>query len=189
MNTDPAAPRSYSLQREWSRAFTLMLLALLVGAAVTIVGVRFVVNEMELAASRLQAEYTSVAALTEALETHEQLGHQLLATAPVNRQAFVQGQQDIERLFAEAAAVKAVDGGRPEALAKAEQDWRAGLEKAGLWGEAALARTGNHVADAPAFAAASSTVRTRLAAVQESDRKSTRLNSSHIQKSRMPSSA
>ncbi len=167
MTHAPTTPRSYSLQREWSRAFTLMLLALLVGAVVTIVGVRFVVNEMEDAASRLQAEYASVAALTEALETHEQLGHQLLASAPVNRQAFLLEQRDIERLFEEAAAIKAVDSGRPEALARAQQDWQAGLEKRGLWGDKALTVTGTNVTDAPAFAAASSDVRTQLAAVQQ----------------------
>jgi diguanylate cyclase (GGDEF)-like protein len=170
LNNAPTTPRSFSLQHEWSRAFTLMLLALLVGAVVTIVGVRFVVNEMEGAARRLQAEYASVAALTKALESHEQLGHQVLAAVPVNRQAFALEQKDIERLFAEAAAVNTVEGGRPGALAKARQDWQAGLEKSGLWGDQALARTGTStsVAEAPAFAAASSTVRTQLAAVQQS---------------------
>ncbi|WP_426939334.1 diguanylate cyclase domain-containing protein [Pseudarthrobacter sp. S3] len=162
-----APPRSYSLQREWSGAFTLMLLALFLGAAVTVVGVRFVVNEMEAANGRLQAEYGSVADLEAALEAHEQLGHQLLAAAPVNREAFFREQQDIEELYRAAAAVKAVDEGRSEALSAARQDWQAGLEKAGLWGDQVLNLTGNNVADAPAFAAASASVRTQLAAVQQ----------------------
>lgn len=163
-----ATPRSFSLQREWSRAFTLMLLALFTGAAITIVGVRFVVNEMEAANGRLQAEYGTVADLAAALEAHEQLGHQLLAAAPVNREAFVLEQQDIEALFRVAAAVPVADEGRTEALSMAQQDWQAGLEQAGLWGDRALNLTGSNVADAAAFAAASSTVRSQLAAVQQS---------------------
>ncbi|MET3142976.1 UNVERIFIED_ORG: diguanylate cyclase (GGDEF)-like protein [Arthrobacter sp. UYEF10] len=162
-----APPRSYSLQREWSGAFTLMLLALFIGAAVTVVGVRFVVNEMEAANGRLQAEYGSVADLAAALEAHEQLGHQLLAAAPVNREAFFREQQDIEELYRAAAAVKAVDEVRSEVLSAARQDWQAGLEKAGLWGDQVLNLTGTNVADAPAFAAASSSVRTQLTAVQQ----------------------
>lgn len=168
MNRAPTTLRSFSLQREWSGAFTLMLLALFVGAAVTVVGVRFVVNEMEAANGRLQAEYGTVADLAAALEAHEQLGHQLLAAAPVNREAFVLEQQDIEALFRVAAAVPVADEGRTEALSMAQQDWQAGLEQAGLWGDRALNLTGSNVADAAAFAAASSTVRSQLAAVQQS---------------------
>ena len=128
-------PRSFSLQREWSGAFTLMLLALFIGASVTVVGVRFVVNEMEAAAGRLESEYGSVAELAAALETHEQMGHQLLTAGPVHREAFVLEQQDIEELFRVAAAAQAADEGRPEALSAAQQDWQAGLENAGLWGD------------------------------------------------------
>lgn len=163
-----ATPRSFSLQREWSGAFTLMLLALFIGAVVTVVGVRFVVSEMEGATGRLQAEYGSVAELIAALDTHEQLGHHLLAAAPVNRQAFALEQQDIEELFRAASAVQAVDDGRPAALSAAHQQWQAGLEKAGLWGDQELNSTGSSVADSAAFAAASSNVRTQLAAVQQS---------------------
>ncbi|MCO4253794.1 diguanylate cyclase domain-containing protein [Pseudarthrobacter cellobiosi] len=168
MKRATTTPRSFSLQREWSGAFTLMLLALFIGAAVTVVGVRFVVNEMEAATGRLQAEYGSVSELAAALETHEQLGYQLLAAAPVNREAFVLEQQDIEALFRAAAAVPVADEGRPEALSAAQQDWQAGLENGGLWGDQVLTLTGNNVADARAFAAASSKVRTQLAAVQQS---------------------
>ena len=168
MQKPATMPRGFSLQREWSGAFTLMLLALFVGAAVTVVGVRFVVNEMEAANGRLQAEYGTVAELAAALETHEQLGHQLLAAAPVNREAFVLEQQDIEALFRTASAVHAADEGRPEALSAAQQDWQSGLEKGGLWGDKVLGLAGSNIANSPAFAAASSNVRTQLAAVQQS---------------------
>lgn len=168
MNRARTTPRSFSLQREWSGAFTLMLLALFVGAGVTVVGVRSVVSGMEAATGRLQAEYGSVAELAAALDTHEQLGHQLLAAAPVDREAFAREQRDIQELFRAASAVHAADDGRPEALSAAQQEWQGGLEKAGLWDGPGLNRAGNSVADAAAFAAASSNVRTQLAAVQQS---------------------
>ena len=160
--------RSYSLQREWSRAFTLMLLALLTGAVVTIVGVRSVVGEMEGAARRLHAEYGAIAELAAALDAHEQQGHQLLAAVPVNRQAFVLQQQDIEVLFRAAAAVQAVDDGGSEPLVLARQEWQHGLEEGGLWGGKVLELTGNNAVDAPAFLAAGSKVRAQLAAAQRS---------------------
>ena len=168
MNRATTTPRSFSLQREWSGAFTLMLLALFVGAGVTVVGVRSVVSEMEAATGRLQAEYGNVAELAAALDTHEQLGHQLLAAAPVDREAFALEQRDIQELFRAASAVHAADDSRPEALSAAQQEWQGGLEKAGLWDGPGLNRAGNSVADAAAFAAASSNVRTQLAAVQQS---------------------
>ncbi|WP_426989938.1 hypothetical protein [Pseudarthrobacter sp. Y6] len=166
MNRATPRPRVWSLQREWSRAFAVMLLALLIGAAVTIAGVRSVVNEMEGAAGRLRAEYGAVAELAAALDAHEQLGHQLLAAAPVDRQSFVLEQQKIEGLFTAAAALEAEDDGRPAALSQAQQDWQAGLEQGGLWGDQLPGLTGNNVANAPAFAAASADVRTQLAAIQ-----------------------
>jgi diguanylate cyclase len=169
-NTTTGVQRTRSLQREWSRAFTVMLLALLIGAVVTIVGVRSVVDRMEGAAARLQSEYAAVAELAAAVDEHEQLGHQLLAARPADRQAFIRQQHSIERLFTAAAAAAggAPDGGHPVALSRARQDWRAGLEQRGLWGDAALANTGSAAADTPAFAAASADVRAQLAAVQRS---------------------
>lgn len=98
------------------------------------------------AAARLQAGHGSVADLAAALDTHEQLGHQLLA-APVNRQAFALEKQHIEGLFTAAAAVQAADDTRPAALSQAQQDWQAGLEKGGLWGDQVLGLTGSNVAD------------------------------------------
>jgi diguanylate cyclase (GGDEF)-like protein len=166
--TSTGAPRSWSLQREWSKAFTVMLLALLIGAVVTIVGVRSVLGQMEGAAGGLEAEYGSVADLAAALDTHEQLGQQLLSAAPVNRQAFILEQEDISGLFSRAAAVQAADDGRQAALRTARQDWQAGLEKGGLWGDQVLGLTGNNAADAPAFAAASAKVRAKLAGIQHS---------------------
>jgi diguanylate cyclase (GGDEF)-like protein len=145
-----------------------MLLALLIGAVVTIVGVRSVLGQMEGAAGRLQAEYGSVAELAAALDAHEQLGHQLLSAAPVNRQAFILEQEDISGLFGSAAADQAADDGRQAALRAARQGWQAGLEKGGLWGHQVLGLTGNNAAEATAFAAASAQVRAELAGIQHS---------------------
>jgi diguanylate cyclase (GGDEF)-like protein len=168
MNNAPTAPRSYSLQREWSRAFTYMLTALLIGAVITIAGVRFVVNEMEGAAGHLKAEYGSVDQLTAALEVHEQLGHQLLEEKPVDRRAFAIAQEDVEELFKAAAAVGAGNASRTAALDQARQDWQAGLVRTGLWGGQAPDLTGNHAADATALMEAGSNVRQQLAAIQAS---------------------
>ena len=55
----PARPRS--LQREWSRAFTLVLVALVAGAAVTLVGVRVVTDHMQHAAAQHRDESEAVA--------------------------------------------------------------------------------------------------------------------------------
>jgi diguanylate cyclase (GGDEF)-like protein len=165
MNSEPTTPRAYSLQREWSRAFTYMLLALLIGAVVTIAGVRFVVSEMEGAASRLKAEYGSIDELTAAIEAHEYLGHQLLEAKPVDRRAFVSAQEDVDELFKAAAAVDVGNGIRTAALDQARQDWQAGLEQGGLWGGQAPDPTGSHAA---AVIEASSNVRQQLAAIQAS---------------------
>lgn len=170
MSSAAPAPRRWSLQREWSRAFIVMLLALLIGAVVTIVGVRSVLGQMEAAASQLQAEYASVAELTAALEAHEQLGYQLLTVGPagpVNRQAFVLEQRDIEDLFDAAAAAGTGESSRTEGLSRARQDWQAGLERSGLWGADAL-DAGNNAGDMKDFSAAGFDVRRQLGEVQRS---------------------
>ncbi|MFD5277101.1 diguanylate cyclase domain-containing protein [Pseudarthrobacter sp. NPDC058362] len=166
MDKSTASPATWSLQREWSRAFIVMLLALLLGAVITIVGVRSVLGQVEGAAARLQAEYASVATLAEAVDGHEQLGHQLLSGARVNREAFVLEQQDIEELFQ--AAAETGDRGRSEILSRARQYWQSGLEKGGLWGAAALNHAGNDPAAGTDLAAAGSKVRTHLSEVQRS---------------------
>ncbi|CAH0271868.1 putative diguanylate cyclase YegE [Arthrobacter sp. Bi83] len=147
-----------------------MLLALVLGAIVTIVGVRAVVHQMETTAGRLQLESGKVAQVAAAVDDHEQLGHQLLADAPVNRQAFMLQQKDISDKFDKAAEVLAdpEDSGIQSALLGARQDWQAALAARGLWGDQVLELDGNHVAETPAFAAASKGVRDQLAGIQRS---------------------
>ncbi|MDE8667664.1 diguanylate cyclase [Pseudarthrobacter sp. H3Y2-7] len=167
MNNAPTT-RSYSLQREWSRAFTYMLVALLIGAVVTIAGVRLVVNEMKGAAGSLKAEYGSVNELTAALDVHEQLGHRLIEAKPVDGTAFAGAQEDVEELFKAAAAAGAGNISRTAALEQAHRDWQASLEQSGLRGAQAPGLTGNRVADATALMEASTNVRRQLAAIQAS---------------------
>ena len=56
-----APARTWSLQREWSWVFVLMFLAVLLGAAATVIGVRGLMNEVHSAASRLHTEADIVA--------------------------------------------------------------------------------------------------------------------------------
>ncbi len=161
----PAEPaRTWSLQREWSRAFLLMLAALLIGATVTIVGVRGLMEQVHSTAARLHAEVDQVEALRAALDAHEQQGHLLLSKAPADRSAFLLEQDRISRLFEEAAVAPA-PGMREELLA-ARRSWQEALSAHGLWGSQVESLQGNHVDETPSFAAASAEIRIQLAEIR-----------------------
>ncbi|TSE18012.1 diguanylate cyclase [Arthrobacter sp. KBS0703] len=168
----PAAPpspaRTWSLQREWSRAFVFMLSALILGAIVTIVGVRAVVHQLETTAHQIQLESRAAATLAAAVDDHEQLGHQILADAPVNREAFILQQREVSKLFDDTAGVLPEEDGMQSALRLGRQDWQAALTARGLWGNQVLELKGNHVAETPAFATASKGVRDKLIGIQRS---------------------
>jgi Lecithin retinol acyltransferase len=87
--------RTWSLRREWSRGFTVMLVLLLSAAAATIFGGGGLVRQMQSTASQLHVESDTVAALRFDLHEHEQLGHKLLDKKPVDRSAFVRQQHEI----------------------------------------------------------------------------------------------
>ena len=55
--------RTRSLRREWSTAFAVMLVLLLMVAVATIIGVRGVVDQVRATARRLHVESVTVAAL------------------------------------------------------------------------------------------------------------------------------
>jgi len=152
---------TWSLRREWSRAFTIMLL-LLVAAAVTLVGVRGVVDEVQRTARQLHSESESIAALRTELVAHEQIGHQLLSDKPADRSAFVQQQQEISRQFDEVAAVYPTSNGMRATLVEARQSWQQGLTTYGLWGDQVQALHGDHLIDNPAFGASSDGTRALL---------------------------
>ena len=158
--------RTWSLQREWSRAFLLMLAALLVGAAVTIVGVRGLMDQVQETSAQLHLELDKVEVLRSALDAHEQVGHQLLANAPGDRPAFSRQQEEISRLFEETSTLLPSGTGIRETLATARQSWQEALTAHGLWGSQVQSLQGNHVDESPAFAAANAEVRKRVAEIQ-----------------------
>ncbi|MBE3074685.1 MAG: EAL domain-containing protein [Actinobacteria bacterium] len=138
--------RTWSLRREWSRAFSIMLLLLLFAASATIVGGRMVVNEVEGTLGQLRLESDTVAVLRTQLFDHEQRGHQLLSGKPVNRSAFAQQQQEISRLFDHAVTVFPA-GNMRATIVKAHQSWQQGLMTVGLWGDQVRTLHGDHSAD------------------------------------------
>ncbi|WP_427131972.1 putative bifunctional diguanylate cyclase/phosphodiesterase [Pseudarthrobacter sp. S9] len=160
--------RTWSLQREWSKAFMLMLVALLVGAAATVIGVRGVMDQVQHTAGQLHLESDTVADLRSALEAHEQAAIQLLSEAPTDTSAFLQQQQDISRRFDEAAAVLPAERDMRATVIKARGTWQDNLAAHGLWGSQVKSLRGTHVAEVAAFAASGAGVRAVLAGIQRS---------------------
>jgi diguanylate cyclase (GGDEF)-like protein len=147
--------RRWSLRREWSRAWAIMLALLLVAALSTIVGVGLLVHEVQGTARTLNRESLTIASLRTNLVDHEQTAHKLLGAEPVDRAAFVRQQDDIVAEFAQARKVfPTTEQLRPD-LDRAEASWESGLKAYHLWGAQALALTGDHSADNPTFGAAS----------------------------------
>jgi len=139
--------RTWSLRREWSRGFTIMLVLLLAAIAATIVGGWGLLSEMQRTASQIHAESATVAALRAELHEHEQLGHKLLSNVPVDRSALVQQQQEISSLFDQAATVFPANNGTRTIIATTHQTWQKGLMASGLWGDQVTALPGNHAGD------------------------------------------
>jgi len=143
--------RTWSLRREWSRGFTVIMLLLLVSATATIVGVQGVVGEMQRTAGQLHIQSEAITALRTDMHDHEQLGHLLLSGAPVDRSAFVRQQQEISRRFDQVATVFPTGYGMRAIIIKTGQSWENGLRAAGLWGDQLPALHGNHTVGNPAF--------------------------------------
>lgn len=160
--------RIWSLKREWSRAFLLMLVALLVGAAATILGVRGVTDQVQDTAGRLRLESQSVAGLRAVLETNEQTGLRLLSGSSAEADAFLQQQQDLARRFDDAAAALPAERGMRATMIKARAAWQESLAAHGLWGGQVLTLHGNHSDEAAAFAAETSGSREMLAGIERS---------------------
>jgi diguanylate cyclase (GGDEF)-like protein len=146
-----APGRTWSLRREWSRAFTFIMVLLLASAAATIVGVQGLVGEMEGTTGQLHVQSETIAALRSDLVKHEQLGHRLLSNEPVDRLAFVKQQQVISRQFDHAAGVFPNALGMRDIIIKTQQSWQNGLMASGLWGEQLKSLHGNHAAGNAAF--------------------------------------
>jgi len=139
--------RTWSLRREWSRAFAVMLVLLLVAGAASIVGVRGVVDHVQGTARQLHRESVTVAALRTELVDHEQVAHQLLSDKKVDRAAFVRDQDRISRLFDEAAKVFAPSDSMRASIVQAHKSWQKGLASFGLWGDQVQTLHGDHAVD------------------------------------------
>jgi diguanylate cyclase (GGDEF)-like protein len=160
------ATRRRSLRREWSRAFAIMLVLLLVSAVATIVGVGGLVDQVRATARQLHVESVTVATLSSDVVVHEEIAHKLLSDETVDRTAFVQQQQEISSLFDHARTVFPVDNGMRATVVKAQQLWQSGLTTYGLWGAQVQALHGNHAADNPIYGAASDSVGELLSSLE-----------------------
>ena len=147
--------RRWSLRREWSRAFTIMLVLLLLAAAAAIVGVRGVLDDVRGTAHQLHLESVTVEGLRADLVDHEQIAHQLLGGKPVDRPGFVAAQQRISRRFDDAAAVFPTANGLRATVVKAQQSWQDGLKTFGLWGDQVRLLHGTNLDANPVYGASS----------------------------------
>ena len=160
--------RTWSLKTEWSRAFALMLVALLLGALVTVVGVRGVADQVHETAAQLQRESNTVAELRSALDAHELAGHQLLSNESADRPAFLQQQQGLTRRFQDAILLLPSERDMRATAGRARDEWQHGLAEHGLWGSQLQTLTGIHVTESPGLAASGARVRAMLDRIQQS---------------------
>ena len=158
-----SAARTWSLRREWSRAFTVVLVLLLTSASATIIGVYSVVDEVETTAQQRHRESVTVDALRTALVDHEQTAHQLLSSKPVDRAAFLRQQQVISGQFDQAVAIFPPSNGMRATVIAARRSWQHGLTAYGLWGDQQVsALHGDHSGANPDFGASSDDTRALL---------------------------
>jgi diguanylate cyclase (GGDEF)-like protein len=160
--------RIWSLKREWSKAFMLMLVALLVGAGATIVGVGVVMGQVQDTATQLHLESATVAELRSALDAHEQAGLQLLSSPADDSSAFLRQQQDVSRRFDDAAAVLPAERDMRATVVQAREAWQDALAAHGLWGGQVQMLQGNQLAEAPALAASGAGIRALLDGIERS---------------------
>ena len=158
---DPLAKtvtRPRSLRREWSRAFVIMLVLLLVSAIAAILGVRGLVDQVRGTARQLHVESVTSATLTSEVVAHEEVGHKLLSNEPVDRLAYVQQQQEISALFDHARSLFPANNGTRATVIKAALLWQSGLTTYGLWSTEVGNLHGDHSVDNPVYGASSDAV-------------------------------
>jgi diguanylate cyclase (GGDEF)-like protein len=165
-DAEPRSARTWSLRREWARAFAIMLALLLVAAAMTVVGLRGVVNDVQSTAHQLRRESVAVAALRTDLVAHEEVGHKLLSDEPVNRQGYVADQQRISREFAATESVFPTSNGMRATVLAAQRSWVKGLMTYRLWSTELPTLRGSHEADNPTFGASSDSTDAQLDSLQ-----------------------
>ena len=155
--TAGSVARRRSLRREWTRAFAIMLVLLLVGGLAAIVGVKSVVGSVEGTARQLHRESAAVSALSKDVVAHEEVGHQLLSNESVDRAAYVRQQDTIARQFQDTAAIFPAGNLRASVL-QAQTLWQQGLTTYGLWSDRLPQLQGNHQGDNPLYGASSDAV-------------------------------
>lgn len=156
------AGRERSLRQEWSRAFVVLLVLLILAGAGSVAGIQNVMDHMQGTVGQLQRESDSVAALRTAMIGHEQSGQQLLSGAPVDKAAFLEQQQQLLDLFEKSPADFPAGSDAHGILGRAARTWQDGLSAHGLWGTQVQGLNGNHAAEIPAFAASSDAARELL---------------------------
>jgi diguanylate cyclase (GGDEF)-like protein len=147
--------RAWSLRREWTRAFAIMLVLLLVAGIGTIAGVRQLIGQFSGTAHQRDRETTVVTALRNDMVDHEQIAHKLLSGQPIDRVSFVRQQEEISRAFTEALQVFPDSNGTRGILLKTQQSWQVGLTQTGLWGDQVAAMHGLRLEQNPIFGASS----------------------------------
>ena len=141
--SDPAG-RTWSLRREWSRAFTVMLVLLLVAAAGTFVGVRQIVGQFKSTAQQLESDSTVILALRTDLIANALTAHRLLAGLPGTPQNLLRQEDQISRAFQVGLQTFGAHAGTDQMLARADKSWQAALRNAGLWKTQLATYTGTH---------------------------------------------
>src|ERR1700722_18600766 len=96
---------SFSLRREWTRAFVIMLVFLLFGSLATFTGVSAIVGQFGGTARQLAREVTVTDALRTQMLADESNVVMLMGGFPADRAAAVKTQGDISRTFEAALAI------------------------------------------------------------------------------------
>jgi diguanylate cyclase (GGDEF)-like protein len=127
-----------SLRREWTRAFAIMLVLLVVGGAATFGGVELIVGQFGGTSRQLAREVTVTDALRTDMIADQSNVDIMVSGFQVNRPAAVQDQADLSRTFVAALAIFPLSGPSRALLGEARAKWQALDLSLGLWGDEIL---------------------------------------------------
>jgi diguanylate cyclase (GGDEF)-like protein len=139
-----APGRTWSLRREWSRAFAILLVLLLLAGTATFVGVQQLVGQVRTTAQQLEQDSTIILSLRTDLITNALTAHKVLAGLPVSHQTLLGQEDKISREFGQALRTFPASKGTDALLDRAQTGWRRALTKAGLWGAQLKTYQGTH---------------------------------------------
>ena len=141
---DEAPGRTWSLRREWSRAFAILLVLLLLAGAATFLGVQQLVGQARTTARQLEQDSTTIFSLRTGLISNALTAHKVLAGLPVSHQSLLDQEDTIAQEFRQALRTFPASKGTDQLLHRADQGWRQALITAGLWGTQLKAYQGTH---------------------------------------------